>query len=634
MAITPKTVVFCGSPFTGTTTSGVAQAITMPTITLPESSKTFDSVVLRLFWIDTNNAATTVTGRRADLGLNGGTKTTYNNTVTMTNSGETYSGYISYDVTAQFTSEWSGTSMTCQLDVTFTGPTTNNICAQLWITYSCDDTSATQVKTVWLPLNSVTTAVISSTKSSRDTIPALSTELPEASKTFLGTWVQMCAKGPANSLDYIMSLEIGGSGQLDSGGFEGSQFTDYHAVFVWNPTFDVTTNQTVYIWSPSATTSAWYHPSFWMIITYTYDHSTSTDLYHSLWFPLELTSPIGDNVARPSRAVRDIWIPEASPTMKRAAAFLWWQATGPLSGIKARLGTGSFVTYTSAGSVFAGSTPMMVRNDAAISSFGRGRNSLEFSMYVTNTAMNAGNVNVALLVTYSAPKLSGGAGAHSRTVWRCIKDVHTSNLANWSSTTTILGGANAQRAAVASLPSDYFISAAGLENNVIPVGGANLGAYQVTAQRDSGDGWEPLYQDVGCSDAEMGTVVMWAQTRDFFKRWPGDPGTGRNDIQTTRRWKLTNSTVNAAAQAVAGDCFAVTTFHGHTFTVAGTVSGSAGGTVTLNLCRAATGEVVKTTTRSGNGAYSFTWYDATEQMYVDAYEDNTHLGRSAPALAV
>ena len=37
--------------------------------------------------------------------------------------------------------------------------------------------------------------------------------------------------------------------------------------------------------------------------------------------------------------------------------------------------------------------------------------------------------------------------------------------------------------------------------------------------------------------------------------------------------------------------------------------------------------------RSGNGSFSFTWYDNTEPMYVDAYEDSTHLGRSTQAVA-
>jgi hypothetical protein len=50
--------------------------------------------------------------------------------------------------------------------------------------------------------------------------------------------------------------------------------------------------------------------------------------------------------------------------------------------------------------------------------------------------------------------------------------------------------------------------------------------------------------------------------------------------------------------------------------------------VTIDLHRSDTGEKVATTTRSGNGAYSLTWYDDTVDVYVVAYEAAGRLGRS------
>jgi hypothetical protein len=43
---------------------------------------------------------------------------------------------------------------------------------------------------------------------------------------------------------------------------------------------------------------------------------------------------------------------------------------------------------------------------------------------------------------------------------------------------------------------------------------------------------------------------------------------------------------------------------------------------------ALTGDILKTSTRSGNGAYSFSWYTDTRLVYTVAYEDGTHLGTS------
>lgn len=75
--------------------------------------------------------------------------------------------------------------------------------------------------------------------------------------------------------------------------------------------------------------------------------------------------------------------------------------------------------------------------------------------------------------------------------------------------------------------------------------------------------------------------------------------------------------------------FMYLTYHAITFTVSGTVSGSNSGTVNLGLHDATTGELLLTTSRSGDGSYSFTWYDDTADVYVAAYEDDTHVGRSA-----
>ena len=75
------------------------------------------------------------------------------------------------------------------------------------------------------------------------------------------------------------------------------------------------------------------------------------------------------------------------------------------------------------------------------------------------------------------------------------------------------------------------------------------------------------------------------------------------------------------------------TYHTNTFTVGGDVSNSNGGTVTLGLVRTDKNERVLETSRSGNGAYSFTWYDNTQDVFVEAYEDADYKGRSADSVA-
>ena len=76
------------------------------------------------------------------------------------------------------------------------------------------------------------------------------------------------------------------------------------------------------------------------------------------------------------------------------------------------------------------------------------------------------------------------------------------------------------------------------------------------------------------------------------------------------------------------------TYHSITFTVGGDIAGSGGGTVNIDVFRVADDERVGSTSRVGDGAYTFTWYDDTASMYAVAREDSTHMGRRDDGTAV
>jgi len=75
------------------------------------------------------------------------------------------------------------------------------------------------------------------------------------------------------------------------------------------------------------------------------------------------------------------------------------------------------------------------------------------------------------------------------------------------------------------------------------------------------------------------------------------------------------------------------TLHNITSSVGGTIAGSAGGTVNLRLADSLSGETFLTTTRTGNGTYSFDWYDNTREVIVTAYETDSLKGASKQAVA-
>jgi hypothetical protein len=72
------------------------------------------------------------------------------------------------------------------------------------------------------------------------------------------------------------------------------------------------------------------------------------------------------------------------------------------------------------------------------------------------------------------------------------------------------------------------------------------------------------------------------------------------------------------------------TYHACTSSINGTITGSAGGTVNLSLMKLSDYSVVMNTSRTGDGAFSMSYYDsATNDYVVLALEDATHKGVSA-----
>ena len=159
MATRLKTVQY-SFPILGSLTNNVATNLTQITVYLPETgTKTFRKVVAKLTCDDIISATGgSITARTLSLRLGAAAYTTVTNATTLTNSAENLSLYYSADFTSHFTTNWTGTSMTCDVQTLVnqsTGTTLGmvNVAVTLDITYEYDDTSTTQLKTVWIPLN-------------------------------------------------------------------------------------------------------------------------------------------------------------------------------------------------------------------------------------------------------------------------------------------------------------------------------------------------------------------------------------------------------------------------------------------------------------------------------------------------
>lgn len=636
MATRLKTVHYA-FPTLASLTNNTLTNLTQITIFLPETgTKTFRSVVAHVTFDDIiTNTGGSLTTKTLNFRLGAAAYTSIANANTLTNSGENLSFHLTADYTSHFTTNWTGTSMTADFQLQInqsTGTTTGfvNVGVTLEITYEYDDTSTTQIKSVMIPLNAPTSNITTGAVT-YDTFPALDTYLPETSKVYRNMYIVVQGNTHINAAttDNTMTINLGAS-TVTTGNYEGALASDRWFRYVWNLTAaGFTATNATQNFQLSVTVARFNHPQCYAVITYEYNESTSTSIMNSVMLPLDVNAPFGGTTASDyQRAQRDFFIQEPGTiTTNKIAFFPFWSQVAAIGGLNMRIGTGAFVAYTDAASVLCGTNGSMIRNDSAFTLI-HGRNSLNFDVYRTDTADFGWNASGFWLINYTSSKHSTGSGAHNHTVFWGLQQNGTGAATD-----------NYDIAATALIipETNYYMTAIGtrlitlLSGTVVPAG------FTVSVERLSAEGgveWENVYADITQTDAEIGTFYAWSQSKTIFKRWPNDVDSNRIDVETSRRWRANLPQPTATGTSGWIGLSQLFTYHTITYTVSGTISGSSGGTVTLNLYRSNTGERILSTTRSGNGSYSFTWYDDTENVFVEARESGTLLGRSDDGVAV
>jgi len=627
MATRLKTVEYW-FPHLATIADNTNTSFTQITVYLPENSKTFKSVYVECVLADIYTTAANVTARSLGVQLGSAGYSDISNAQTLTQSGENFTMSILHDFTSYFTTNWSGTSMTMDLRVLANVSTLGckNASAKVVITYEYDDTTTTHVKTVRIPLNSPNTALASSKPGTANaTIPALDTYCPEASKTFRQTTIVVQGNTESNTAtDISLSFQVDSAGSsLASQLYEKGSTTDLF--YRLNEVVSFTTSAThdFFIW---ASATDFDHPQVWLVVTYEFAPGSTTTVLNSLLLPCEFDGGAGITTSSLyQRAKRELWIQEPTTiTVQTCAVYVFYDQKAAVSGIQANFNGGGWTTYTSVGTVSGGCYGFMLRNDSV--SLSRGRNSLYVDVFCTDTADTLANAAVFFLINYHSGVATDGVGAHNHTIFF-----------NLLSHANVAARCDRQSSSVAvAIPeSNYFVTSIGTESNVETDSTTTPQGVHIGVERKSAEGghlWEGVYESMGSGDPECGPRYAYSTARSIFNRWAVgstlDADSSRLNLETARVWRIKSGGGNAHYTLNL-----LLTYHTITFTVSGTISGSAGGTVNLYLNRSDTGERVLTSSRTGDGAYSFTWFDNTENVYVDAYEDATHVGSSARGTA-
>jgi hypothetical protein len=638
MATRIKTVEYWLGSSNTTLATATRRDFTQVAVRLPETSKVFRSVRLIVTVMDAQTTAATMTN--PVLGIKIDAVAFSNATLgnPPANSGEHGAYIYERDVTSYFTTNFTTAQHNVGAGVQFTGPTTINHSAKIVITYEYDDTSTEHVKTVRIPIESGTGALTTTlTNIGTSQIPALDTFLPEASKTYRRVWIEAIyndhAVGTVN--DPTLGISVaGGAEQLT-----GAHFTDLASARALTYLFDqgatpswtTSTTQNIQARSSSVTNAATFnHVAFLLCITYTFAPASTTRVLNSLAIVMPpIFTPGGTAATDSNEQTFDLWVQEPGTiTLRQSGAVIHYSQTAAV-GPRIRFGAQSERSYTDVNVLNCGAAFLCHRVDSGAAqgagiTVSRGKNTFEFSVSIATLGTSPCNFGGFLYVNYESDVSALGVGAHNQSLQFGVQDSQLAAVQSIITATQemFLPSTHWYRSnlgiltnQVINAPSTTYTSfeCESLTGELTEGGWENQGCVPLTAETELG--WYPTSTNVGL------------QSPNDWQRWTGDPDTTRMSITGTRRWRVINGLTSTRPLVL------WLTVHNIIYTVTSTISGSSGGTVTARLCRASDGTLLKSTTRSGNGDVTFTWYDNTQEVFVEARETDALVGRSGNGTA-
>lgn len=562
----------------------------------------------------------------------------------LNESDENYSYLMVADVTAEFTARFSGSSDTVRWGyyIYGTASTTgwSNASAKLILTYEYDDTAhSTRVKTVRIPIESYNGRIGTSATEIRqgsitNQIPQLtgagSPFLPEASVTLRQVFLELWGNTvPNDTTDSTLTLRLDTSGTTYTySAIDNTQDSSSTVRYMWDLSAETfTAAKALYAYMTGGTSYIGFLGG-WLTVTYEYDNSSSTTILNSLF--VGLGSDSNNVLASGDKSVVSVERSLEEPgtlTMKQSGVWITYQAgnTSDTFTFKAGSQTATGYTPTADGSM-CGMSSIVHRIDSggyrgAALSLARGPNTFSAEWY-SGTANRIGNVSCAMILNYTSDKASAGDGVHAHSVHFPI---FASNRAF---------GTTVQAAATVDpkiIESNYWLL--GVMPIIYCTGlGVALDGYVLDAERLSGEGngWDNIFGSLYSGVAENGCWMNYSACRINFKRWPNDSDTSRVDIEGSRTWRV----FGQAKQYGVGMWV---TWHSITFTISGTVSGYAdadGAGLTVKFYRVSDGLYLGSATTTAGGAYSFTWYDNTQDIRAICEENSTHVGASVAGTAV
>lgn len=655
MAQRLKTVEYAFDFNSASVATAVARTFTGKTIFVPETnSRTIRSAILEFTCFDSATVAASVTAVALACQIDAVAVSTATVTQTITNSGENQSFVFTKDVRAYFVTNFTGSAHTVTPSITVTGIATQNASCKLILTYEYDDTAAsTRVKTVKIPIDGATTnltTTFANVGGVASQIPALDTFLPEASKVYRDihfTWITHTGTTAAAASTLDISYD-GGATTVSDLTHAATLNSDVFYMRVDNLTATLNTAAAQTIQAKVTSTTGKPCPCLcgYLTVTYEYDHDASTRIMNSIQVPTMDENALsgGTTTADKSRWTREISIQEPGTiTLVQSGILATFIGSAAIT-LDLRVGSQASRTFAHAATARSGSVSAMRRIDSGSAggvagmTLARGFNSIVVDWFATTSSLGGvpSNMSGLLFLNYTSDKHSLGDGVHNHTTAWCVTPYSTGFAAATSNRVQVTP------ATTPVIPeTEFWLAGMGYNIWLMPHGttSGNIGMgmlCEVQSTESEGAGWRSLYSAMYESDAEIAPSLMFARARDDFRRWPADSDSNRLDPELSRSFRYDNNTAVSTTAGVIWQSWNLLTYHAITYSIGGSVTGGGAGTTTVSAYRASDGLLIDSIpiTANPSGAYSFTWYDNTQPVFVEARLDGTHIGRSDNAVAV
>lgn len=628
MTLRTNTVEYAFAARTTTLNAGTRHDFSAVTVHIAETtSRTIRSAYVEIWARDNAAAAASVTSWLVGMAIDGGAANDATVTNTIANSGDQQSWCFRRDVTSVLASGFTGSSHSIVVGVAIGGIATINLCARLVITYEYDDTGlTTATKTVRIPIESIAGSLTNSlAEIGTNQIPALtggSGILPETSITVRDLYLDVFANEGHNSgtVDDQLLLAVDAEAETGFGSLEQALDTSPFMRVLWKRT-DLDTTAAHAFRARGLNTGRCPQIGAVLVVTYTYDASTSTSVFNSLMLPLPVEAGAlgGTTSSLLNRISTKVLVEEpATVTFRQSGVVLTYNCpNNALAGLTIGVGGQTPRSYTPSTALnsTAGQFSLVHRFDSGGAAgsglnLARGENTITITAYRTSSVA-ANGLSGYVLLNYTSGKASAGVGAHNHTtLWL-------------ASATTAVGttGVVDTSAYAPNIPeSAYWVTHAGAELTMIH--GAR-GQVTLSAQHVSGDtpnaGWETLGAYQWNSSNEVGVCQHYADLSAFY-RHPSDPRSSGLAPEGSRVYRvqsfLESSSTNCGWQSV----LLCVTYHAITWSVSRTVTGYSGdgSGISVRVHRADTGETLYTASTSAGGGYAFTAYDNTAELYAEA----------------